>query len=179
MRTIVVLGLLASAPAACAWQLAVGGGLTAGDVAGPAAGPAEGWQMVGQWAREPEVGERWLVDLGVGQFATRGRAQGVLERGRTITALVLWGRRLPLSYRVRPWWGVGAGVTRVRYDERQQLNSQGYAIASKAPVRSTDLALGGTVSIPLGHSWQVACTFETTWPSRLSTITLTLLWRLL
>lgn len=179
MWVFIIFVLWASAPAAYAWQLAVGGGLTAGDVAGAAAGPAEGWQIMGQWAREPVVGERWLVDLGVGQFATRGQAQGVLERGRAVTGLVLWERRLPLSYRIRPWWGVGVGVTRLRYDERLQLNSQGYAVSSDLPVRSTDLALGGTVSIPINHSWQAACTFETTWPSRLSTITLTLLWRLL
>lgn len=179
MRSFGILGLLAVTPVACAWQLAVGGGLTASDVAGAAAGPAVGWQVVGQWTREPDVGERWLVDLGVGQFATKGQAQGVLERGRAVSALVLWGRRVPLSYSIRPWWGIGAGVTQLRYDERLQLNSQGYAIASGSPVRSTNLALGGTVAIPIGHSWQVACTVDTTWPSRLSTITLTLLWRLL
>ena len=163
-------------PASCgAWQIAAGGGLLAGFVPGS----APGWQFAGQWSREAHVGQRWLVDLTASQFATRETPGGLLERAREASALVLWERRAPFGYVFRPWWGVGAGISHYRFDERVRLNGAGYAVDSYPAVSGTDWDLAVGVTVPLSWSWSVGITAQTGFPSRISTVSMIVLWRLL
>jgi hypothetical protein len=168
---MVALGLPAGA---AAWRLAAGGGLLAGLVPGT----AFGWQFTGQWTRSGYAGQRWLLEADVGQYATEAAPGAWLERGRAASLLAFWERRTPLSYAFRPWLGIGGGISRYRFDERQRLNDQGYAIASYPAIVENDADLAVTMSVPLARSWSVALTAQTGFPSRISTVSMTVLWRL-
>ncbi len=183
MNTWMRMGWLAVAlglPVSCsAWRLSVGGGLLAGLVqASSPTGTALGWQFAGQWTREGYVGQRWLVDLTAGQFATRPGSSGLLERGRELGGLVLWERRIPFSYAFRPWLGIGAGVTRYRFDDRLRLNGDGYAVGTYPDSSESDWDIGIGASIPINRSWSIGVTAQTGFPTRISTFGVTVLWRL-
>ena len=183
MKTWIRVGCFAAALglplSCCAWRLSVGGGLLAGIVPVPSpTGTALGWQFTGQWTREGYVGQRWLVDLTAGQFATQAQPDGFLERGRELGGLVLWQRRVPFSYAFRPWLGIGAGITRYRFDDRLRLNSGGYAVGTYPDGSATDWDLGIGASIPLDRSWSIGITAQTGFPTRISTFGVTVLWRL-
>ncbi len=169
---VVALGLPAGAGA---WQLAAGGGLLAGLVPGT----AFGWQFTGQWTRAAYAGERWLVDADIGQYATEAHADACLERGRAASVLVFWELRAPFSYAFRPWLGIGGGISRYRFDERQRLNDAGYAIASYPAVVENDANIAVAMTVPLAPSWSVAITAQMAFPSRISTVSMVVLWRLL
>ncbi|MHB8254184.1 MAG: hypothetical protein ACYDEV_10915 [Acidiferrobacter sp.] len=180
MRALLLACLLWIPSLAGAWQLALGGGLVAGVLQGSrSTGTATGWDFTTQWSRQPFVAQRWSVDLTIGQFATSQIASGLLERGRIATAALFWERRVPLSYDLRPWWGLGGGIAHIRYDRRLQINAQGYAVGTYAATSNTDATVLAEVNLPLSRSWSVSLVGATTWPTHLSTITLTLLWRLL
>jgi len=171
---------LSISPMAVAWQLALGGGLTGGVLAEPSGTTnAAGWQFLAQWTRRPRVARRVLIDLSVGQWASVGSGGGFLERSRVVSALLFFEGRLPLTYALRPWWGLGGGLTEARYDLRMRLNGQGYAVGYAPSVTHNDWTVAGTVSLPLDRSWSLALTAATNGPSRFSTVTLTLVWRLL
>ena len=179
VRRVWLAAALGLAPTCGAWRLSVGGGLLAGIVPAPSpAATALGWQFAGQWTREGYVGQRWLVDLTAGQFATRPGAGGLLERGRELGGLVVWERRVPFSYAFRPWVGVGAGVTHYRFDDRLRLNANGYAVGTSPDDSENDADLGIGANIPLGRSWSIGITAQTGFPSHLSTFGVTVLWRL-
>ena len=169
---VVALGLPAGAGA---WRLAAGGGLLAGLVPGV----AYGWQFTGQWTRAGYAGERWLVEANIGQYATEAGPDAWLERGRTTSLLVLWECRAPISYTFRPWLGIGGGISHYRLDDRQRLNGAGYAIASYPAITENDADLAVAMTVPLAPSWSVAITAQTGFPSRISTVSMTVLWRLL
>ncbi|WP_298135415.1 hypothetical protein [Acidiferrobacter sp.] len=174
VKLCLLMAVLAN-PASCsAWQLAGGGGL----LAGLAPETAFGWQFTGQWTRETYAGWRWLVDLDVGQYGTQAAPNAWLMRGREQSLLVLWERRVPFGYAFRPWIGIGGGVSHYRFDERQLLNGGGYAIASYPAITRDDGDLAASMTVPLGHSWSLAITAETGFPTRTSTVSMTVLWRL-
>lgn len=179
MRTTWKVGIFMAVwglPAACrAWQLAVGGGVLTGLVPGT----AFGWQFTGQWTRAGYAGERWLVDANIGQYATQAGANACLERGRATSVLALWERRTPVSYVFRPWIGIGGGISRYRLDDRQRLNGAGYAIASYPAIVENDADLALAITVPLARSWSLAITAQTGFPSRISTVSMTVLWRLM
>lgn len=180
MRALLLVWLIGFAPVASAWQLALGGGLVAGDLPmANQAAPTTGWSFMAQWSRQPFVARRWDVNLTVGQFATDAVANGILERGRIATAALLWERRIPFTYDLRPWLGAGLGISHVRYDDRLQINAQGYAVDSYAPTSHTDAMAQVAMGLRLSRSWSVSLIGATNWPAHFSTITLTLLWRLL
>ena len=159
---------------AAAWRLAAGGGLLGGFVPGG----AFGWQFTGQWTRSGYAGQRWLLEADVGQYATEAGPDAWLERGRATSLLAFWERRTPFSYAFRPWLGIGGGVSRYQIDERQLLNGQGYVIASPPSIVENDADLAVTMTVPLARSWSVAITAQTGFPSRISTVSMTVLWRL-
>lgn len=169
---LAVLGLPAVGDA---WQLAAGGGVLAGLVPGT----AYGWQFTGQWTRAGYAGERWLVEADIGQYGTQARANACLERGRAISVLALWERRVPVSYAFRPWIGIGGGVSHDRVDDRQRLNDAGYAITSYPATIENDADLALAMTVPLATSWSLAITAQTGFPSRVSTVSITVLWRLM
>lgn len=177
MRALWWLAILAVPGTAAAWQLALGGGLAAGVLRG--SGAVTGWDVGMQWSRRPVVATRWVIDLTVGQFANTKVANGVAERGRIMTATYEWERRVPISYDLRPWWGVGGGVAHIRYDDRERINAQGYAVEFYGATSETDATVQTAVGLRLSRSWSVALVAATDWPAHLSTITLTLFWRLL
>lgn len=180
MRIFCLCLLLFIPRMAPAWQLALGGGLEAADLqASMPTGVMTGWTLVAQWSRESYVASRFVVDLRLSQLGTQAISQGLLERGRAIGVDLLWERRLPLNYRLRPWWGVGAGVRHVRYDDRLRTNLQGYAVSSYPSTRSTDFSVRATIGLPLSPAWSVSLTGSRTIPTNDSTITLDVLWRLL
>ncbi len=180
MRILIAIWLFLFPIGVLGWQLAVGGGLTAGLVDGmEPTGTATGWNMFAQWSRQPIVGQRWAVDLDAGQFATGRVHSGLVERGRIESAALLWEQRVPLSYDLRPWMGIGGGLDHLRYDDRLQINSQGYAIGTFPATRETSVCLQGIIVLPISHSWSASLVGSTDFPGHLSTITTTLIWRLL
>jgi len=180
MRALIVVCLMLIPADVLGWQLAVGGGLTAGLIRGTApTGTATGWDVLAQWTREPLVGQRWAVDIEAGQFATNRINDGLLERGRLESAALLWERRVPLRYDLRPWFGIGAGLDHVRYDDRLRLNSQEYAVGAYPATRDTSACLKAAIVLPIGRSLSVSWVGSTDFPGHLSTITMTLIWRLL
>lgn len=180
MRALITICLFIFPVDALGWQLAVGGGLTAGMVPAIApTGTASGWSILAQWTRQPRVGQRWTVDVGLGQFGTGHVHSGLLERGRIESAALLWERRVPLHYGLRPWLGIGAGLDHVRYDDRLRTDAQGYAIGTLPAAHDTAACLQVAIAIPISRSWSTSLVGSTDFPGHLSTITLTLLWRLL
>ena len=162
-------------PASCgAWRLAVGGGLLAGLVPGTALG----WQFTGQWTRSTYAQQRWLVDANISQYGTQATASAWRERGRETSLLVFWEHRAPFSYAFRPWIGIGGGISHYRLDDRQLLNGAGYAIASYPAIVKNDGDLAIDMTVPLTSSWSLAVTAQTGFPSRISTVSMTVLWRL-
>jgi len=180
MRALFLIWLFAVPCTGFAWQLALEGGLAASVRQGSGfAGTATGWDFGARWSRRPFVARRRAVDLTVGQFANNGVANGLLERGRIATATYEWEWRVPLTYDLRPWWGVGGGIARIRYDERTQTNARGYAVAFYGPTSETDATVQTDIGLRLSRSWSVSLVGATDWPAHISSITLTLLWRLL
>ncbi len=164
---------------ACAWGLSVGGGVDAGLVPGTrSAEPVLGWRFLTQWSRTTGVGRRLVFDVGVGQFATRAGAGGLSERGRETEGLLVWQRRLPFSYRIRPWLGLGIGVSHYRFDDRVPVDGAGFGVGAYPAVSQNDLTLGAELSVPLSRNWSVNITSQTGFPTRISTVTMTVLWRL-
>ncbi len=180
MRALIAVCLFLIPIDVLGWQLAVGGGVTAGLVRGRApTGTATGWDVLAQWTRQPFVGQRWAVDLEAGQFATEKINGGLLERGRLESAAVLWERRVPLRYDLRPWFGIGAGLDYVRYDDRLRLDSQEYAVAAYSATHETSACLQAAIVLPISRSWSASLVGSTDYPGHLSTITMTFIWRLL
>lgn len=180
MRTLTLFCLLLVPIDVLGWQLAVGGGLTAGMVQwAVSTGTATGWNVAAQWTREPRVGERWAVDLDVGQFGTGRVYSGLVERGRIAGASLLWEWREPLHYDFRPWLGIGGGFDRVRYDDRLHINAQGYVIGTYAATQETSACLQVAAVLPMTRSWSASLVGSTDFPGHLSMISLILLWRLL
>lgn len=180
MRVLIVACVFLIPVDAAGWQLAVGGGVTTGLIRGAISrGTVTGWDILGQWTRQPFVGQRWAVDLDVGQFGTGSVRGGLLARGRIASAALLWERRVPLRYGFRPWVGIGAGLDHVRYDDRLQLDSRGYAIQAYPATHETSACLQAAIVLPIGFSWSVAVLGSTDFPGHISTITMILTWRLL
>ncbi|MDA8391016.1 MAG: hypothetical protein M0Z76_09860 [Gammaproteobacteria bacterium] len=162
-----------------AWRLSVGAG--ADWAQAPGLGGVLGMRGVSAQAvvsDRPFAGRAFAFVLGASRLATPLPARRV----ETITAWrgrCVWEWRLPLTYALRPWWGVGLGVDRLQRNRRYVKDALGYAQIHE-PARDNWLPVWSVVAVaPLPARLAVQLSLASAvGPHPLSTVTVSLMWRI-
>lgn len=180
MRARVAMGLLLVAPSAWCWQLAVGGGLVIGRLSGAygATAPARGWAVTTMVDERPLVGQRLLFMAAWQQLATPPINQGVVAGVHLMRVTMGWQWRWPISYRLRPWLGVGAGLMSMHIYHRIATNSDGYAVAYDRALRVVGVVLAATTMIPINHDTEITAAVLSAPGRGLSIVDVGVLWTL-
>lgn len=160
MRSLVALALLMAAPWAWCWQLALGVGLAMGHVTDTqgATGRAQGWIATAMVDRQIIVGERFVLQAAFQQLATQPVKTGVVAGARLIPVTIGWQWRWPISYRLRPWLGIGAGFMTIDVYDRVGTNGGGYAVARYPPRHTGGAVWTMTTVVPVDRRTDVAAT---------------------